>query len=103
MTLLLRVFVSPRLEEQAREHAQRADTGHQHHMAGEADELARAADVGVGVVGRRAQLPRRLADALQGDHAGFLLAGFVAQLGDDFFNGLFLRDAPAACSTRSRT
>ena len=35
MTVLLRLFVSPRLEEQAREHAQQADTGHQHHTAGE--------------------------------------------------------------------
>src|SRR5450755_1142317 len=35
MTVLLRLFVSKRLEEQARAHAQKADTGHQHHMAGE--------------------------------------------------------------------
>jgi uncharacterized protein len=35
MTVLLRLFVSPRLEQQAREHAIEADTGHQHHMAGE--------------------------------------------------------------------
>src|SRR5579863_3615366 len=35
MTLLLRSFVSRRLEAQAREHAIEADTGHQHHMAGE--------------------------------------------------------------------
>src|SRR5579863_9179769 len=35
MALLLRVFVSRRLEAQAREHAIEADTGHQHHMAGE--------------------------------------------------------------------
>src|SRR5436305_1000302 len=35
MALLLRLFISPRLERQAREHAQAADTGHQHHMAGE--------------------------------------------------------------------
>jgi uncharacterized membrane protein YraQ (UPF0718 family) len=35
MALLLRLFVSPRLEEQARAHAQSADSGHQHHMAGE--------------------------------------------------------------------
>src|SRR4051795_11688064 len=27
---------------------------------------------------------------------GFLLAGFVAQLGDNFFNGLFVKDAPGA-------
>src|SRR5205809_5112264 len=35
MALLLRLFVSPRLEQQAREHAQAADTGHPHHMAGD--------------------------------------------------------------------
>src|SRR5438874_10621966 len=34
MTVLLRLFVSPRLEAEARRHAQRADTRHQHHMAG---------------------------------------------------------------------
>ena len=33
MALGLRLFVSPRLEEQAREHAQQADTGHQHRAA----------------------------------------------------------------------
>ena len=36
MAILLRAFVSPRLEEQAREHAQQAQAGHQHHAAGEA-------------------------------------------------------------------
>src|SRR4051794_6425600 len=35
MTALLRVFVSPRVEAEAREHAEKADTGHQHHAAGE--------------------------------------------------------------------
>src|SRR5947209_13100491 len=35
MALLLRVFVSRRLEAAARTHAQAADTGHQHHSAGE--------------------------------------------------------------------
>ena len=45
-----------------------ADTGHQHHMRRRAAVLARAADLGAGVVGRRAQLPRRLADAVEGDH-----------------------------------
>src|ERR1700738_3870580 len=35
MSLLLRLFVSPQLEARAREHAQRADTGHQHHSVGE--------------------------------------------------------------------
>src|SRR5882757_1920137 len=35
MSLLLRLFVSPRLEEEARKHAEAADTGHQHHATGE--------------------------------------------------------------------
>src|SRR6184192_4057483 len=35
MAALLRLFVSPSAEERAREHAQRADIGHQHHTAGE--------------------------------------------------------------------
>jgi uncharacterized protein len=35
MAVGLRLLVSRRLEEQARDHAQRADTGHQHHSAGE--------------------------------------------------------------------
>ena len=35
MALLLRVFVSPRLEEQAREHAQEADAGHEHEHGGQ--------------------------------------------------------------------
>jgi uncharacterized protein len=99
MALALRLFVSPRLEEQARRHAQRADTGHQHHMAGEA-------------MGWRARLTSvsawsDVAHNFRGDWqmlwkeitAGFLLAGFVAQLGDAFFNGLFVRDAPAAVTT----
>src|SRR5246127_5936670 len=34
MTVLLRLFVSPRLEHRAREHAIEADTGHQHHTSG---------------------------------------------------------------------
>src|SRR3954449_771174 len=34
MALGLRLFVSPRREARAREHATAADTGHQHHMAG---------------------------------------------------------------------
>src|SRR5690349_16214542 len=35
MAVALRAFVSRRSEEEARAHAQRAATGHQHHMAGE--------------------------------------------------------------------
>ncbi|MGI8713011.1 MAG: permease [Solirubrobacteraceae bacterium] len=46
------------------------------------------------MVRRGAQLPRRLADALQEIAIGFLLAGFVAQLGNGFFNALFLTGSP---------
>jgi YHS domain-containing protein/uncharacterized membrane protein YraQ (UPF0718 family) len=96
MTVLLRVFVSPRLEQQARKHAVEADTGHQHHAAGE--ELpwrerftsARAwSDVAHNFRGDWQMLWREIG-------LGFLLAGFVAQLGNDFFNGLFIRHAPGA-------
>src|SRR5207302_5459140 len=31
--------------------------------------------------------------------AGFLLAGFIGLLGNDFFNGLFVQDAPGALRT----
>ena len=34
---------------------------------------------------------------------GFLLAGFIGLLGDDFFNVLFIKDAPPAGRGRSRT
>ncbi len=37
MAVLLRVFVSPRLEERARDHAQRAAAEHQHHAAASED------------------------------------------------------------------
>src|ERR671937_80658 len=34
MAVMLRLFVSPRLEERARKHAQEAEADHQHHAAG---------------------------------------------------------------------
>ena len=95
MAVLLRVFVSPRLEAQAREHAQQADTGHQHHMAGEQmswrERLTSASgwsDVAHNFRGDWQMLYKEIT-------VGFLLAGFIAQLGDGFFNGLFLKGAPA--------
>jgi uncharacterized membrane protein YraQ (UPF0718 family) len=95
MALVLRLFVSERLEEQARAHARRAQE-HQH-------------DHGTGppVTGWRERLTSRpawtgVAQNFRGDWTmlyreitvGFLLAGFIALLGDDFFNGLFLHGAP---------
>lgn len=96
---LLRLFVSRRLEERAREHALAADAGHQHHSAGERmpwRERLRSADSWSDV-----------AHNFRGDWQmlwkeitlGFLLAGFVGLLGDSFFNSLFVTDAPAGVRT----
>jgi uncharacterized membrane protein YraQ (UPF0718 family) len=96
MAALLRLFVSPRLERVARANAQAADTGHQHHSAGEGmgwRERVRSAaawsDVAHNFRGDWQMLWKEIL-------AGFLIAGFVAQLGDGFFNGLFIQDGPAA-------
>ncbi|MGH2984335.1 MAG: permease [Solirubrobacterales bacterium] len=99
MAVLLRAFVSPRLEEQAREHAQRAQTDHQHHAAGEQmswrQRLTSASawsDVAHNFRADWKMLWKEIT-------IGFLLAGFIALLGDDFFNFLFVQDAPAAVRT----
>jgi uncharacterized membrane protein YraQ (UPF0718 family) len=99
MVAMLRLFVSRRLEEQAREHAQQADTGHQHHTAGER-------------MGWRARLTSAtawsdVAHNFRGDWTmlwkeisiGFFLAGFIGLLGNDFFNSLFIQDAPPVVRT----
>ncbi len=95
MALLLRAFVSPRLEQQAREHARQADTGHQHQAASEQmswrERLTSASgwsDVAHNFRGDWQMLYKEIA-------VGFLLAGFIAQLGNDFFNALFLKGSPA--------
>jgi uncharacterized membrane protein YraQ (UPF0718 family) len=94
MAVLLRAFVSPKLEEAARRHAQEADTGHQHHMAGERmswrERLTSASawsDVAHNFRGDWRMLWKEIT-------AGFLLAGFIGLLGEDFFNVLFIKDAP---------
>ncbi len=90
MSLLLRAFVSPRLEEQARKHAVGADAGHQHNPAGESMSWRRRltsvsawSDVAHNFRGDWQMLWKEIL-------TGFVLAGFVAQLGDRFFNDLFL-------------
>src|SRR5277367_6906661 len=95
MSVLLRAFVSPRLEDEARVHAQQADSGHQHHTAGERlswrERLTSASawsDVAHNFRGDWQMLYKEIA-------IGFLLAGFVAELPNSFFNALFLHDAPA--------
>jgi uncharacterized membrane protein YraQ (UPF0718 family)/YHS domain-containing protein len=90
MAILLRAFVSPRLEARAREHAREADTGHQHHPVGErigwrerVTSVSAWSDVAHNFRGDWQMLYKEIA-------LGFLLAGFIAQLPIGFFNGLFL-------------
>jgi hypothetical protein len=99
MTALLRLFVSPRLEEQARAHAQQADTGHQHQPVSqqlpwrERVLSARAwSDVAHNFRGDWQMLWKEIT-------IGFLLAGFIAQLGNGFFESLFVRHAPQPIPT----
>jgi hypothetical protein len=99
MSALLRLFVSRRQEEEARAHARRAATGHQHQAAGEEmawrERLTSASawsDVAHNFRGDWQMLWKEIT-------AGFLLAGFIALLGDDFFNALFLQDAPPVVET----
>jgi uncharacterized protein len=95
MTLLLRVFVSRHVEREAREHAQHAEAGHQHQSAGEQMSLrARLTSVSAW---------SDVAHNFRADWSmvwkeitlGFVLAGFIGLLGNDFFNGLFIEHAPA--------
>jgi uncharacterized membrane protein YraQ (UPF0718 family) len=99
MAVALRLFVSPRLEEEAREHARRAEARHVHPTAVAPPswrERLTSLDAWSGV-----------ADNFRGDWhmlwkeitAGFVLAGFIGLLGDDFFNFLFVEDAPPALRT----
>jgi len=99
MTATLRLFVSPRLEATARRRAQEADTGHRHHAAGEEMSLrervtspAAWSDVAHNFRGDWRMLWKEIT-------GGFLLAGFIGLLGNDFFKGLFIEDAPGAVRT----
>jgi uncharacterized membrane protein YraQ (UPF0718 family) len=102
MAVLLRRFVSPRLEAEAREHARAAQEGHVHDHGSPA----------TATIGWRERVASReawteVAANFRGDWTmlwkeiglGFLLAGFIALLGDDFFNVLFVTDAPGFVRT----
>ncbi len=95
MSLLLRLFVSPRLEHEARTHAQQADSGHQHHSAGGSIPLRERltsisawSDVAHNFRNDWSMLYREIL-------LGFLLAGFIGLLPNSFFSSLFLTGAPA--------
>jgi len=99
MAVALRAFVSPRLEARAREHAQAAATGHEHHAAGSDLPWSRRL--------RSAEAWSDVAHNFRGDWQmlwkevaiGFLLAGFIGLLPMDVFNVLFVTDAPPALRT----
>ena len=99
MALLLRVFVSRRLEELARGHARAVDGGHAHHAAStELDWRTRLtsadawSDVAHNFRGDWRMLWKEMA-------AGFLLAGFVAQFGNGFLGDVFLKGSPQLVQT----
>jgi uncharacterized membrane protein YraQ (UPF0718 family)/YHS domain-containing protein len=99
MWALLRLFVSRRAEERAREHARRAAAGHEHHSVGARMPLReRLTSVAAwsDVAHNFREDWRMLWKEITG---GFLLAGFLGLLGDDAFTGLFVTDAPRAART----
>ena len=94
MSLLLRLFVSRGVEQEARAHAAAAETGHQHEMAATELPLRRRlvsaqawSDVAHNFRNDLAMLWKEIA-------VGFLLAGFIGQLHNGFFESLFIRHAP---------
>jgi hypothetical protein len=102
MTLLLRLFISARSEQEARAHARAAEGGHHHEACSSGDRLA----------GDRASPLRLLTSAAAWSQTarnfrtdwgmlyreiavGLLLAGFIGVLGNGFFDALFIAHAPA--------
>jgi uncharacterized protein len=94
MWLGVRLFVTRRLEEEARRHAEAAEAGHQHPSAGfESLSLRRRltslqawSDVAHNFRSDWEMLWREIV-------SGFAIAGFIALLPVDFFNGLFITNA----------
>ena len=93
MWLGLRLFVSRRLEEEARLHAEAAEAGHQHASVGSLlpwrerlTSLQAWSDVAHNFRGDVEMLWKEIL-------AGFLIAGFISLLPMDFFNSLFITDA----------
>ncbi|MGH2862368.1 MAG: permease [Solirubrobacteraceae bacterium] len=99
LALLLRRFVPAQLEAQARAHAQAAQTGHQHHMAGQQLSLlervrsaAAWSDVAHNFRGDWQMLYREIG-------VGLLISGFVAQIDQHAFHTIFLGGSPAVVRT----
>jgi uncharacterized membrane protein YraQ (UPF0718 family)/YHS domain-containing protein len=95
MTVLLRLFVSRKLEEEARDHALAADTGHVHPTAASTLPLRRRlvsaeawSDVAHNFRGDWEMLWKEIG-------IGFVLAGFAGLIPNRVFEAAFLHNAPA--------
>jgi uncharacterized membrane protein YraQ (UPF0718 family) len=113
MAVMLRRFVSPALEARARVHAEEAagestgDCGHDHGEHDHHDHGAPGPERPLRESVRSAEAWREVAGNFVMDWSmlwkeiaiGFLLAGFIGLLGDDFFNVLFITDAPPLLRT----
>ena len=92
----IRLFVTRRLEEEARAHALAAQAGHVHHTAAveglswrkRVTSVEAWSDVAHNFRGDWEMLWKEII-------GGFAIAGFIALLPMSFFNGLFITDAPA--------
>ncbi|MEN3342084.1 MAG: uncharacterized protein V7644_1488 [Actinomycetota bacterium] len=94
MWALLRLFVSPRLEEAARAHAREAQTGHQHHSAGSAlpwrerlTSVQAWSDVAHNFRGDWQMLWKEVG-------VGFVLAGYAALVPNRWLSTLFFHSGP---------
>jgi uncharacterized membrane protein YraQ (UPF0718 family)/YHS domain-containing protein len=92
MWLAVRLFVSRRLEEQARAHAESAQTGHQHASTEARPKLLSLDSWSAVAHNFRGDVEMLWKEIL----AGFVIAGFVALLPMDFFNRLFITDQGGA-------
>src|SRR6266699_1987950 len=96
MSLVLRLFVPRRAEEQAREHAQAAAAGHQHQAVStpmnwreRLTSVPAWSDVAHNFRGDWQMLWKEIT-------GGFVIAGFIALLPASFFNDLFLTHSSGA-------
>lgn len=96
MAIAVRLVVPAQLERQAREHSQRVSARHRHHSPS-SDQMR---------LGERLTSVSAWSDVAHNFRSdwqmlwkeisvGFLLAGFIGLLGNSFFNGLFITNAPA--------
>ena len=96
MTVLLRIFVPRRLEDEARRHAQSADSGHVH-PSSESGEPWRRRLVSVSAWSDVAHNFRGDWQMLWKEIGiGFLLAGYIGLVPNRIFDKLFVTDAPTA-------